>query len=83
MTKRDVSPGQIVASVANETFLAGAVAVPTCLQAETQEYAFYMAHAAAARLKTSWATGESGATGRSGTVEPEGAHERGHVVVPV
>ena len=53
--------------VANQAFLAGAVAVPPGLQAETEEYALYMAHAAAAKLETAWAIGESGAAGPSGS----------------
>jgi PncC family amidohydrolase len=53
--------------LANQAFLAGALAVPPGLQAETEEYALYMAHAAAAKLETTWAIGESGAAGPSGS----------------
>jgi PncC family amidohydrolase len=53
--------------VANQAYLAGAVVVPPGLQAETEEFALYMAHAAAAKLETTWAIGESGAAGPSGS----------------
>lgn len=53
--------------VANEALLGGAVTVPPGLQAETEEFALYLAHAAAARLATTWAIGESGAAGPSGS----------------
>ena len=65
--------------VANQAFLAGAVAVPPGLRAETEEHALYLAHAAAAKLETTWAIGESGAAG------PTGAYDNppGHVWVAV
>jgi PncC family amidohydrolase len=66
--------------VANQAFLAGAVAVPAGLQAETEEYALYLAHAAAAKLETTWAIGESGAAGPSGSRYGDPA---GHVWVAV
>ena len=53
--------------IANQALLAGAVALPSGLQAETEEYALYLAHSAAAKLKTTWAIGESGAAGPSGS----------------
>jgi PncC family amidohydrolase len=53
--------------VANQTLLAGAVAPPPGLQGETEEYALYLARAAAARLETTWAIGESGAAGPAGS----------------
>jgi PncC family amidohydrolase len=53
--------------VANHAFLGGAVAGRPGLQAETEEFALYMAHAAAARLETTWAIGESGAAGPAGS----------------
>lgn len=53
--------------LANQTFLAGAGAMPPGLQAETEEYALYLAHAASAKLETTWAIGESGAAGPSGS----------------
>jgi PncC family amidohydrolase len=49
--------------VANQAFLA----VPTGLQAETEEYALHLARAAAAKLETTWAIGESGAAGPTGS----------------
>jgi PncC family amidohydrolase len=53
--------------LASQAFLAGAVAVPPGMRAETEEHALYLAHAAAARLETTWAIGESGAAGPSGS----------------
>ena len=53
--------------VANQALLAGAVPVPPDLRGETEEYALYLAHAVAARLQTTWAIGESGAAGPSGS----------------
>jgi PncC family amidohydrolase len=53
--------------VANQALLAGAVAVPTGVRGETEEYALYLAHSAAAKLETTWAIGESGAAGPSGS----------------
>lgn len=53
--------------VANQAFLAGAVDLPPGLQAETEEYALYLAHAAAAKLETTWGIGESGAAGPTGS----------------
>ncbi|MCL2393408.1 MAG: CinA family protein [Acidimicrobiaceae bacterium] len=53
--------------MANQTFLGGAVPAAPGLQAETEEYALYLAHAAAARLETTWAIGESGAAGPTGS----------------
>jgi nicotinamide-nucleotide amidase len=52
--------------MANQTFLAGA-ALPAGLQAETEAYALYLAHTAAARLETTWGIGESGAAGPTGS----------------
>jgi nicotinamide-nucleotide amidase len=66
--------------VANQAFLAGAVALPDALQAETEEYALYLAHSAAARLETTWAIGESGAAGPTGSRYGDPA---GHVWVAV
>jgi nicotinamide-nucleotide amidase len=66
--------------VANLAFLASAVADPSGLQAETEEYALYLAHAAAAKLNTTWAIGESGATGPTGSRYGDPA---GHVWVAV
>jgi PncC family amidohydrolase len=66
--------------VANQAFLAGAVAVPASLQAETEKYALYLAHAAAAKLETTWAIGESGAAGPAGSRYGDPA---GHVWVAV
>jgi nicotinamide-nucleotide amidase len=66
--------------VANQAFLAGAVAGGAGLQAETEEYALYLAHAAAAKLQTTWAIGESGAAGPSGSRYGDPA---GHVWVAV
>ena len=66
--------------VANQAFLAGAVAVPPGLRAETEEYALYLAHAAAAKLGTAWAIGESGAAGPTGSRYGDPA---GHVWVAV
>jgi PncC family amidohydrolase len=51
----------------NKALLSGAVPVPPGLQGETEEYALYLAHAAAARFQTTWAIGESGAAGPSGS----------------
>jgi nicotinamide mononucleotide (NMN) deamidase PncC len=56
------------------------VADPSGLQAETEEYALYLAHAAAAKLNTTWAIGESGATGPTGSRYGDPA---GHVWVAV
>ena len=53
--------------VASEALLAGAVAIPPGLRGETEEYALHLAHAAAARLQTTWAIGETGAAGPSGS----------------
>jgi len=53
--------------VANQAFLGGAVPAAPGLQAETEEYALYLAHAAASRLETTWAIGESGAAGPTGS----------------
>ncbi len=66
--------------VANQAYLAGAVAAPPGLQAETEAYALYLAHAAAAKLETTWAIGESGAAGPSGSRYGDPA---GHVWVAV
>ncbi len=66
--------------VANQVLLAGAVAIPAGLQAETEEYALYLAHAAAAKLETTWAIGESGAAGPTGSRYGDPA---GHVWVAV
>jgi PncC family amidohydrolase len=66
--------------VANQALLAGAVVLPDGLQAETEEYALYLAHAAAARLGTTWAIGESGAAGPTGSRYGDPA---GHVWVAV
>jgi nicotinamide-nucleotide amidase len=66
--------------VANQAFLGGAVAVPPGLQGETEEFALYLAHAAAAKLQTTWAIGESGAAGPSGSRYGDPA---GHVWVAV
>jgi PncC family amidohydrolase len=66
--------------VANQALLAGAVAVPAGLQAETEEYALYLAHAAVAKLETTWAIGESGAAGPTGSRYGDPA---GHVWVAV
>jgi nicotinamide-nucleotide amidase len=66
--------------VANQAFLAGAVSVPPGLNAETEEYALYLAHAAAAKLGTTWALGESGAAGPTGSRYGDPA---GHVWVAV
>ncbi len=65
---------------AHQAFLAGAVAAPHRLQAETEEFALYLAHAARAKLRTTWAIGESGAAGPSGS--PYG-DPPGHVWVAV
>jgi nicotinamide-nucleotide amidase len=66
--------------IANQALLAGAVAARDGLQAETEEYALYLAHAAAARLGTTWAIGESGAAGPTGSRYGDPA---GHVWVAV
>jgi nicotinamide-nucleotide amidase len=66
--------------VANQAFLAGAVAVPPGLKAETEDFALYLAHAAAAKLRTTWAIGESGAAGPAGSPYGDPA---GHVWVAV
>ena len=66
--------------VANKAFLTGALAAPADLQAETEEYALYLAHAAAAKLETTWAIGESGAAGPTGSRYGDPA---GHVWVAV
>ena len=63
--------------VASEALLAGAVAIPPGLRGETEEYALHLAHAAAARLQTTWAIGETGAAGPSGSRYGDPA---GHVV---
>src|ERR1700761_4194478 len=41
--------------VAKQAFLDGALDVPSALQAETEEYALYLAHATVASLHTTWA----------------------------
>ena len=56
------------------------MAVPPGLQGETEEFALYLAHAAAAKLQTTWAIGESGAAGPSGSRYGDPA---GHVWVAV
>jgi nicotinamide-nucleotide amidase len=66
--------------LANQAFLAGASAVPPGLQGETEEFALHLAHAAAAKLQTTWAIGESGAAGPSGSRYGDPA---GHVWVAV
>jgi nicotinamide-nucleotide amidase len=67
--------------VANKALLAGgAFAVPPGLRGETEEFALYLAHAAAAKLETTWAIGESGAAGPSGSPYGDPA---GHVWVAV
>ncbi len=66
--------------VANQALLAGVVGMPPGLQAETEEYAVYLAHAAAAKLETTWAIGECGAAGPSGSRYGDPA---GHVWVAV
>jgi nicotinamide-nucleotide amidase len=66
--------------VANQAFLGGAVPALPGLQAETEEYSLYLAHAAAAKLETTWAIGESGAAGPSGSRYGDPA---GHVWVAV
>jgi len=66
--------------VAHQAFLAGATEVPPGVRGETEEFALYLAHAAAARLGTEWAIGESGAAGPSGS--PYG-DPPGHVWVAV
>ena len=66
--------------VASEALLAGAVAIPPGLRGETEEYALHLAHAAAARLQTTWAIGETGAAGPSGSRYGDPA---GHVWVAV
>jgi PncC family amidohydrolase len=66
--------------VANQAYLAGAVATPPGLQGETEEFALYLAHAAAAKLNATWAIGESGAAGPSGSPYGDPA---GHVWVAV
>ncbi len=53
--------------VANQAFWLGVVDVPSGLRGETEEYALYLAHSAAAKLHTTWAIGESGAAGPSGS----------------
>lgn len=65
---------------AHQAYLAGAVAVPDGLRGETEEYALYLAHAAAAKLATTWAIGESGAAGPTGSPYGDPA---GHVWVAV
>ncbi len=70
----------IYTRVANQALLAGAVAVPSGVRGETEEYALYLAHSAAAKLKTTWAIGESGAAGPSGSPYGDPA---GHVWVAV
>jgi PncC family amidohydrolase len=66
--------------VANQALLAGAVAVRPGLRGETEEYALHLARAAAAKLETTWAIGESGAAGPSGSPYGDPA---GHVWVAV
>jgi PncC family amidohydrolase len=66
--------------VANQAFLAGAVTAPPGLRSETEEFALYMARAAAAKLETTWAIGESEAAGPSGSVYGD---PPGHVWVAV
>lgn len=53
--------------VANQAFLAGASGVAHDLQPETEGYALYLARAAAAKVNATWAIGESGAAGPSGS----------------
>ncbi|MBO0747358.1 MAG: CinA family protein [Acidimicrobiaceae bacterium] len=53
--------------LANQTFLAPEGAIPAGLQAETEEYALFLAHSAAAKLETTWGIGESGAAGPTGS----------------
>jgi nicotinamide-nucleotide amidase len=65
---------------AKQAFLDGAVDVPSGLQAETEEYALHLAHAAAAKLGTTWAIAESGASGPTGSRYGDPA---GHVWVAV
>ena len=52
---------------AGQAFLAGDAAYAPGLQAETEEYARYLAHTAAAKLETTWAIAESGAAGPTGS----------------
>jgi PncC family amidohydrolase len=66
--------------VANRAFLAGALGIPPDLQAETEQYALYLAHSAATKLETTWAIGESGAAGPTGSRYGDPA---GHVWVAV
>ena len=65
---------------AHQAFLAGAVAVPPNVRGETEEFAVYLAQSAAAKLATTWAIGESGAAGPSGSPYGDPA---GHVWVAV
>jgi PncC family amidohydrolase len=66
--------------MAHQAFLVGAVAVPPGLRGETEAFALYLAHAAAAKLETTWAIGESGAAGPTGSPYGDPA---GHVWVAV
>jgi PncC family amidohydrolase len=66
--------------IANQALLADAIAVPDGLRGETEEFALYLAHAAAAKLETTWAIGESGAAGPTGSRYGDPA---GHVWVAV
>jgi len=66
--------------VSRQALLADAVAVPPGLQGETEGFALYLARAAAARLETTWAIGESGAAGPTGSRYGDPA---GHVWVAV
>jgi nicotinamide-nucleotide amidase len=66
--------------VANRAFFATASPVAPGLRGETEEFALYLAHAAAAKLETTWAIGESGAAGPSGSPYGDPA---GHVWVAV
>jgi nicotinamide-nucleotide amidase len=66
--------------LANQAFLASASAAPSGLQGETEEFALYLAHAAAGKLDSTWAIGESGAAGPLGSRYGDPA---GHVWVAV
>jgi PncC family amidohydrolase len=66
--------------VANRAFLAGDPVVLDGLQAETEDYALYLAHAVATTLETTWGIGESGAAGPTGSRYGDPA---GHVWVAV
>jgi nicotinamide-nucleotide amidase len=66
--------------VANRAFLTGEATLSDSLQAETEGYALYLGHAAAAKLETTWGIGESGAAGPTGSRYGDPA---GHVWVAV